>query len=78
MLRLPSAKEAIGEKIPNKKNNNTGKKNRFIYTPFQFTIPFSVMPDPFGASFYHSEFLNAILFGGSKMQIVFFCKSGYG
>jgi hypothetical protein len=33
MLLLPSAKEAIGEKIPNKKNNNNGKKNRFICTP---------------------------------------------
>jgi hypothetical protein len=61
MLRLPSAKEAIGEKIPNKKNNNTGKKNRFIYTPCPCSIPFSVMPDPLGASFYHSVFLNTIL-----------------
>jgi hypothetical protein len=60
MLLLPSAKEAIGEKIPNKKNDNNGKKNRFICTPCQCSIPFSVMPDSFGASLYHAVFLNAI------------------
>jgi hypothetical protein len=60
MLRLPSAKETIGEKIPNKKNNNIGNRNRFICTPCLCSIPFSVMPDPFGASLYHAVFLNAI------------------
>jgi len=30
MLLLPSAKEATGEKMPNKKDKDNRKKNRFI------------------------------------------------
>jgi hypothetical protein len=55
MLLLPSAKEPVGKKMPNNKDNSNGKRNRFILTPggkFVYTKSF----------FYHAQFLKAMLF----------------
>jgi len=81
MLLLPSAKEATGKKMPNKRDNNNGRRNRFILTPCsEVKYPnFSVMPYPKFGYFYHADFLKAICFlKDSELQIAFPCKSGYG
>jgi purine nucleoside permease len=75
---LPSAKEARGKKMLNKKDNNNRRRNRFILTPCR-KYPVILKCHIRTARLYHAGFSKAIHFTNeSELQIAFSCKSGYG
>jgi hypothetical protein len=75
---LPSAKEARGKEVLNKRDNNNERKNRFISNSCR-KYPVFLEQQILTAILYHAGFLKAIPFmNRSELQIAFSGKSGYG
>ena len=75
---LPSAKEARGKEMLNKRDNNNERKNRFISNLHR---KYPIFPEQQirTAILYHASLLKAMPFmNGGELQIAFSGKSGYG
>jgi hypothetical protein len=73
MVLLPSAKQARAKEMLNKKENNNGRRNRFIITPCR-KYPVFLSCHFRTARLYHTGFSKAIHFmKEGELQIAFSC-----